>query len=186
MKCIFSSLAVLLAAAALSACAAGGYIDAGDGSAHHVAKCPKGTECVSTLKVGAAAIGSDWDKKPADVPSGWQPAAKPSSWKNPDSGPPAKDVKLDSERNIYILRKPEPVAVPSVAPEKKGKPKKDGPTAKPADKKAKPSAQKPAPSAPPKADGAKKSDDPAASNTGPPPRDVIPPPGPPINLVPKG
>ncbi len=83
----FKLIAPLLAAVVLSACSAGGYVDAGDGSAHHVAKCPKGTECVSTLKVGAAVTsGSEWDKKLANVPSsGWQPAAKPSLWENPDT-----------------------------------------------------------------------------------------------------
>lgn len=145
----------------LGACSSAGVMDVGFGkNALHAAKCPEGVACESTLKVGAAVTGGvpssigDTERKGAP--------AKPVAWKNPDAGSANESVKLDPERNIYILKEPEPVAVPStVAPKKKSKPKKDGPVAKPAEKK-------------------------AVSSTGPPPIDVIPPPKPPINLVPKG
>ncbi len=83
----FKLIAPLLAAVALSACAGAGVTDMGFGkNALHAAKCPEGLACESILKVGAAVTsGSDWDKKPVNVSSGWQPAAKPSSWENPDT-----------------------------------------------------------------------------------------------------
>ncbi len=182
MKRTLHSITALLAVLALSACAAGGYIDAGDGGAHHVAKCPKGTECVSTLKVGAAALGSSgFDSKPMSS-SGWKgstPANK-SAWQNPDAGPAKVGVKLDSERNIFILRKQEPVAVK--APAKIEPVVKGGPAAKPVKPKSDAKDAKPSEApAPPKADeGPKKA---ASASGGPPPKDVIPPPK---DIRPKG
>lgn len=173
MKRTLSSFITAAFALLMGACTS--VTDVGLGNnALHVAKCPQGIPCESTLKVGT--VNSPVSNVSDTIKKGLP--AKPVPWKDPDAGSAKAGVKLDPARNIHILRKQEPTAVPR--PVKIDPATKGGPVARPA--KPKSEAKPSEPPAPPKVDeGQKKAA--APSSGGPPPSDVIPPPK---DIRPKG